>query len=240
MRIGLGVNRDFVTKAKADGIAILLGEPQGLPATSWQLDIFASTQVGEFYVGTLFTAPPAGVVAPNRLIGHAYCPGARAWKIRAVGPNPTGGLGPTVGVNVSADLHVTPAVCCFGQATGVFYAAGREILNGGAATAPMVNVRNDWTQPVLVQTVSVYSPSTNPELWAMLFDLGAGPGPPGGAQPTKGLALQLEPGQTNQLTLNPPILFTTGLWVAISTTANTLTAPGAGTDLCRIVTTVRV
>lgn len=238
MRIGLGVNRDFVTKAKADGIAILLGEPQGLPATSWQLDVFASTEVGEFYVGTLFSAPPAGVVAPNRLIGHAYCPGARAWKIRATGPSPTGSaFGPTVGVNVSADLHVTPARCCFGQATGVFYAQGRIIQNGGLVSVPLTVAREEWQQPVLLQTVTAYNPGTNAnEMWVMVFDLGPGPGPALGAQPTNGLSIDLPVGATGQLNLNPPLLMKLGLWLVVSSTPDTFTAAGA--QACRILSAV--
>jgi hypothetical protein len=245
VRIGLGINRDYVTKAKADGIAVLLTDVQAQTAVSWQLDIFASTEVGEFMVGTLYTVPAAvgavGTLAPNRLIGHAYCPGARAWKIRATGPSPTGGAGPTVAQNISAELKAAPARCCFGQATGVFYAQGRVILNGGALTAPLTAVRNDWIAPVLLQTVTMYNPGTNGvELWGMAFDLGAGPGPGAGSQPTRGLSIDLPQGATGQINLNPPILFQNGLWLVISTTPDTYTPPGAGTDQCRMISAVVV
>jgi hypothetical protein len=236
VRIGLGINRDYVTKAACDGLGIMLSEPQGQTSVSWQLDIYASTEVGEFMVGTLFTVPGSvgGVLglAPNRLIGHAYCPGARAWKIRAIGP------ATSVGANISADLKTVPIRYGFGLGSGVFYAQGRTILNGGEPTAPLTFDRNDWVAPVLLQSVTAYNPGTNGvELWVMVFDLGAGPGPVLGNQPTKGLSLDLPIGATGQLTLNPPVMMANGLWVAVSSTPDTYT-PSVLT--CRILTTVAV
>jgi hypothetical protein len=244
VRIGLGVNRDYLTKAPTDAIGIILSEPQGLTAVSWQLDIFASTEVGSFMVGTLFTSPGAvGAtvgVAPNRLIGHAVCPGARAWKIRAIGPNPTGGVGQTVGANISADLKAIPVnAAAFGFGSGVFYAQGRVALNGGTATAPLTAARQDWIGPNLLQGVSAYNPGTNAtELWIMSFDFFslAGP-PPNGSQPSFGLALDLPSGATGQLVLNPPVRYINGLWTMVSSTPDTLTASAL---TCRIITTATV
>lgn len=242
MRVQLGQNRDYITKGKADGIGIFFGEPQGQPAASWTLDVFADTPVGRMYVGTINTVPSAvGALvggAPDRIIAHAYCMGARSWTIRATGPAAgtiLDGLGNPG--NVTAELKAFPVECCFGTATGIFPVSNRIVLNGGVgASVPMTNVRQEWAVPVRIQTVTAYNPSANPELWLMLFNLGPGPGPPAGAQPTNGLALDLMPGATGQFTFTPAQFFPLGLWLAVSTTPDTLTAPGAGADKIRIVT----
>jgi hypothetical protein len=234
VRIGLGPNnRDYITKGVADGIAIFLGEPQGQPATSWRLDVFALTPIGRFMVGSLFTVPAVvGAAvggAPDRLIGHAYCPGARAWMIKAVGPNPTGGTGVTVGVNVSAELKAMPVKCCFGQATGVFYARGRIINRGG----PLATFREDAGTPARLSTIYAYCPGTNAaENWLMFFDAIAVP--PNGTQPYTGLAVDLDPGETGDLAFDPALFFTTGITWALSTTPDTLTLSLA--DTVRVIT----
>jgi hypothetical protein len=234
VRIGVGPNqRDYLIREEADGIGVYLGEPQG-QLTSWQLDVYALTKVGRFMVGSFFTVPAAvGAAvggAPDRLIGYAYAPGARAWMIRAIGPNPTGGTGAgLVSVNVSAELKAAPVQCCFGAGVGVFNAKGRIITRGG----PLATFREDAGTPARLATVTAYAPGTNvAEEWLMLFDAIAVP--PNGTQPYKGLALDLPPAATGELAFDPALFFTTGIVWAVSTTPDTLTLSLA--DTMRVVT----
>jgi hypothetical protein len=238
VRIGVGpAIRDYMIREEADGIGVYLGEPQG-QITSWQLDIFAITKIGRFMVGTFFTVPASvGAAvggAPDRLIGYAYAPGARAWAIRATGPNPTGGdvsRGPLVSTNVSADLKAAP-VHCFGAGVGVFYAKGRIIETGG----PLAVSRVDAVTPARLATITANAPGTNVvERWLMLFDSAVVPG--AGTPPYfKTVPLDLAPGATGQETFEPALFFTNGISWGLSSTPDVFTPVPPGGDTVRVVT----
>jgi hypothetical protein len=200
--------------------------------------VFALTKIGRFMVGTLFTVPASvGAAvggAPDRLIGYAYSPGARAWAIRATGPNPTGGdisRGPLVSTNVSADLKASPVQCCFGAGVGVFYAQGRLVPTGG----PLAASRVDAVTPARLATITANAPGTNTiETWLMLFNSAVVPG--AGAVPfLPTVPLDLDPGTTGQASYDPALFFPNGIAWGLSSTPDVFT-PVLAPNVVRVVT----
>ena len=246
-QLRLGTNPTYQLKANIDAygrnepcdcIAIWMGENGenfglgGQP--TWQLDVYAQTDVGKMYVGTINTV--AGIASPfyQRVIAYAVCPGARAWNIEAMGPigGPT-----TEAVTVgayTADLRAIPSRSApNGLGLGVYRPGPRYLLNGVVATAigadsfvPLASSRIDYTYPIAFAG-AFGSNETAARIWIMFFDLPLVP--TNGAQPVHGLSFDVAPNGSFSFTapING-IFFQQGMSWAASSTAATLTqiAPG--------------
>jgi len=246
VRITLGQNTSYQVAQPADAIAISLsedGQTFGASSPSWQLDIYAGTEDGRYYVGTLNTVAAVNGRFLARVVGYAIAPGARSWNLEATGP----AAGPAAGGVFYADLRVHPVVSApAGFGAGVFRVLGRTIINGGIGTetggdntAPLANSRTDFTNAIVFTGAFGYNaePSGEPgtaDIWIMFFDSATVPA--NGTEPTDGLAFQVPPDATfNFVAPGNGIFFRNGLTWAVSTTPDTLTL-AVGPAAARVVT----
>jgi hypothetical protein len=221
VEISLGQNQPYSIDDRADAIAIALSEPDA-QGVSWQLDIYAQTDVGKTFVGTILTVARTNSLFGSRVVGYAVCPGARGWTIEATGPQPL------VSAEVSADLKATvvnPAPS--GLGLGVYRPRRAPLILGG----PLAAFRFDYVAPIAMLSIQGSNESAA-QLWLMLFDAIALPA--NGTQPYNGLAFNLAANQSfTNLFPDGGLFFFNGFVWAASSTANTLTFAAGG--VCRIV-----
>lgn len=247
MQITLGQNQSYQLAEEADAIAITLSEnPSTLnPATdiypSWQLDVYAGSEEGRNYVGTINTVAGVNGAFPARIVAYAICPGARSWSIEptgpAVAPN-TENPGPAF-----AELRAQPVqqgCCAFGITPGVFRPIGRTIWNGnigtetgGDSSVPLVSRRVDFTAPIAFSG-AFGSNESGSTIWVMFFDAAALPA--NGTQPTHGLSFNVPSGASfNWVAPQNGVFLRNGLTWAASSTPDTLTVIAPGT-VARVTT----
>jgi hypothetical protein len=243
VQIGLGQNKSYQIAERADAIAISLSENQenyGLFSPTWQLDIYAHTDIGRIYITTVNTVAAVNGPFPSRLIGYCIAPGARAWSIETTGPAagvPGGGI--YLAELKAHAVKLSPP----GLVSGFFRPAGRILFNGpagyptsegtGLGTVPLTGGRTDFFAPIAF-TGAFGSNETASTIWIMFFNTTSAPG--AGTQPALGLSFNVPAGGSfNWVAPGGSVFFNRGLtWVA-SSTPDTLT-PIAGA-VARVVTT---
>lgn len=215
MQIGLLSNPTLSLQARADAIAIQLSEPSG-QTVSWQLDVWAITDAGRTFVGTLYTCAASIGTQSNRLVGHAVCPGARSWAIEATGPAPAADQSSsTLGYLDAAPCAAMPP----GLGAGVFYPQGRVLTVGGALAA----ARTDYSAPVRFRGFFGSNEGASTR-WIYLFN-----GTTTGSLGLDGIALNVPAGGSFNLSLEDTIFCPGGFNWAISSSGSTFTADSGAT-----------
>jgi hypothetical protein len=233
VRIGLGINGDCLVEEPGDAISVFLTEPGGQQAT-WSIDVWAivgarGSAAGRgrgksprVFVGTINTVAANNSTQLTRVVGQAVCPGALAWVLSATGPattfQPPGFAAPT---DAMAELDAAVSPCC-GQTMGIYYpnVPSRIIQTGGAPAAS----RTDFTSPILFDTIFGYGPVGEGAAEDVVFLFNSTSVPALGSLPFAGLSFAVPPGGSFNFSLAVPLLFSTGLTWAISSTQGTFTA----------------
>lgn len=87
---GAGVNGDVVLAKSPDliGDALSIGLSQQTNSVAiWTILVFVKySQQGLYQLGRIVTVPPGGLQPASRIVGFAFCPGAKGWIVRATCP----------------------------------------------------------------------------------------------------------------------------------------------------------
>lgn len=87
---GAGVNGDVLLAKSVDliGDALSIGlSQQSNSIAVWTLEVFVKYhQQGLYKLGQIVTTAPGGAQPPSRIVGFAFCPGAKGWVVRATCP----------------------------------------------------------------------------------------------------------------------------------------------------------
>lgn len=82
-----GILHDFAIDAPIDApFLVLCLSESAASVAEWDVRVVVELEAGRFTLGRFRTTAPAAGDPPSRVIGQAYCAGARAWMVTLLGP----------------------------------------------------------------------------------------------------------------------------------------------------------